>query len=263
MPEPIVCPACGHEQPPAGVCEKCGIHIKKFLEELAAELLLEGIDEIGEADPAGEVEKKGSAYSKSSMILREFGLDPAKTRMGFKLRIRRIALTFFRLMVTGLIVSPVYAMFLSGAGILWYLYLETHVGKTYFKAFQENAQLIINVLDRNLWFFSAQLTGLAVLVCLGIGVVIRLSFIMRFLYDGRGLFFRFPVWGTLSVFCTCPVIARCFHFNLQTAMILMIFPTLSLFSVCFRLSAYLFPELTITEWIRSIRKMVRYRRMMK
>ena len=128
--------------------------------------------------------------------------------------------------------------------MIWNLYLSTPMGKQFFFSFEERAQIITDIIDKDAVYFSIELTITAFIICLLISVISQILYIARYLYHSRGLFGKIILWALPMTAVVAIYIQSVYEFgNWITAYAASLVPTLCLFSGCFKFSSELLPEI--------------------
>lgn len=126
----------------------------------------------------------------------------------------------------------------------WYLFKSTDVGQAYAEQFYYNYQMTNDVLNRNIYDLSINLTITSFVICFLVSSVCQIFFISRYLYSGRGNFSRIIFFGLPLTYIVATYIMPTNEFNnMDSAFIVAVIPTLCVFMGCFRLSEKLLPEL--------------------
>ncbi|OGP88940.1 MAG: hypothetical protein A2031_03440 [Deltaproteobacteria bacterium RBG_19FT_COMBO_43_11] len=125
----------------------------------------------------------------------------------------------------------------------WYLFKSTNVGQVYAEQFYYNYQMTNDVLDRNVFDLSIDLTITSFVICFLVSSFCQIFFISRYLYSGRGSFTRIIFLGLPLTYIVAAYIMPVHEFNnMDTAFIMAVIPTFCVFMGCFRLSEKLLPE---------------------
>ena len=126
----------------------------------------------------------------------------------------------------------------------WYLFKSTDVGQAYAEKLYYNYQITNDVLNRNIYDLSINLTITSFVICFLASSVCQIFFISRYLYSGRGIFSRIIFFGLPLTYIVAIYIMPVNKFNnMDSAFIVAVIPTLCVFMGCFRLSEKLLPEL--------------------
>ncbi|MBF0119469.1 MAG: hypothetical protein HQK79_11580 [Desulfobacterales bacterium] len=134
--------------------------------------------------------------------------------------------------------------FLYFCNMLWSNYSATTVGQYFFKYYSEYAEIICNILNNNLIYFSAKITLISFIVCLIIGSVLRFLHILSYFYQHMGFLTRLFLWGLPLTAGVAWVVQSEYKFDhLASAYAVSLIPTEFLFSGCFLFVCELLPEL--------------------
>ncbi len=138
----------------------------------------------------------------------------------------------------------IYIIILYCAKYLWYLFNSTVVGHTYAEHFYYNYKITNDVLSRNIYDLSINITVTSFIICFLVSALCQLFFISRYLYSGRGSFSRIIFLGLPLTYVVAIYIMPVYEFsNIETAFMVALVPTLCVFMECFNLSDQYIPEL--------------------
>jgi len=167
----ITCPKCGHQQVKAADCLKCGIVFDKFQEKNKKSI----------HNQYSDVHQKASLPGSG-------GISPGHTRKGpnpanhltqhihgLKEKTRRFRDELFQLIVR-IVLTYVFftGLFWLTKGT-WFLYGETHMGNIYRTYFIKKAHFTSELLSLSPLKASFEITLLALLSCLLIGLIPTLT----------------------------------------------------------------------------------------
>lgn len=137
---------------------------------------------------------------------------------------------------------------------LWFTYISTPTGERFIMHFGSRADAIERVLTQRLFFLSLYVNVVAVKVCLVGAVAGRLFFVLRYLYEYRGLWGRIPFWGLPCTTLTAYITSVAYDLDWIPTLVLSAISILLLLSPCIRLVSGLLPEIK-TIW-RSISSLI-------
>jgi hypothetical protein len=128
--------------------------------------------------------------------------------------------------------------------IMWSFYIETPVGQRFTADFPEKTRMIVDVLSRMSIPLILQVTLIAFFMCLGISAVCQVCHVTRRFYQPRGLFGKVFVWGLLLTAAVAAYIRSVIGIsNWGSAYAVALIPTMCIFSICFKASDDLLPEI--------------------
>lgn len=246
----MVCPSCGVRQAKAHDCVACGADVECFLAEMMEEALAPDIEETVEESPREEAATPMG--KKTLMFLEEAGIDGKKYKRAISKWYRKLV---YLLLETALFFTVAWLFFaglLYVSGILWRLYIETHIGQTYLIHFRDDAQVLFDLTGRDPLMFSLELTAVSIAVCLAVGAVCRLCFLTRIFFDASGFFQRNLVWGPILAILCSLAIKTVLGTEWIYAFVLAIVPAFFQFGVCMRLTGHMLPELDIAAFFEKI-----------
>lgn len=137
-----------------------------------------------------------------------------------------------------------YIIILYYAKSWWYLFISTGVGQAYAEQFYYNYQITNDVLNRNIFDLSINLSITSFVICFLLSSLCQIFFISRYLYEGIGYFSRIIFFGLPLTYIVATYFISINEFNnMNSAFIVVVIPTLCVFMGCFRLSEKLLPEL--------------------
>jgi hypothetical protein len=135
-------------------------------------------------------------------------------------------------------------VFMYTCKMAWFVYISTPVGKKFLNTFPMKAQNIIDILNRELIFFSIQLTLKAFIICLAISALCQVFHMARYFYQPRGFVMKIILWGLPLTAIVAIHIQDAFGLKqLGPAYIVALVPTLCVFSGCFKFAYELLPEI--------------------
>jgi len=127
--------------------------------------------------------------------------------------------------------------------MLWYLYIETPVGKLFIQVNPDKTSAILEILSVNYLTFIPELTGISFLVCITVSILFRFLHINRHFYLSLGMPGKIFFWGgPLSWLVGCCIQQKYTINSLGTLIFVSAFPTLIIFMSCFKVSNALIPE---------------------
>ncbi len=143
-----------------------------------------------------------------------------------------------------IITAIIYIVLLYLSKMLWGIYISTPMGKQFFFSSGETAQIIIDLLERDVVHFSVELTITAFIICLLISAIAQVFYVARFLYHSRDLFGKILFWGLPMTAVVAVYVQSIYEFDSWiTAFAAAFVPTLSVFTGCFKFSNELLPEI--------------------
>jgi len=126
---------------------------------------------------------------------------------------------------------------------LWFTYISTPTGEHFTMHFDSRAHAIERLLSQRLFFLSLYLNVTAVKVCLVGGVVGRLFFLVRYLYEYRGFWGQMLFWGLPCATFTAYITVVSYDLDRIPALVLSAISILLLLNPCIRLVSGLLPEI--------------------
>ena len=126
---------------------------------------------------------------------------------------------------------------------LWFTYTSTPTGERFILHFGSRADAIERLLTQRLFFLSLYVNVMAVKVCLVGAVVGRLFFLVRYLYEYRGLWGRMLFWGLPCAGLTAYITSVSYDLYWIPTLVLSAISILLLLSPSIRLVSGLLPEI--------------------
>ena len=126
---------------------------------------------------------------------------------------------------------------------LWFTYISTPTGEHFIVHFGSRADSIERLLSQRLFFLSLYVNVTAVKVCLVGGVVGRLFFLVRYLYEYRGFWGRMLFWGLPCAIFTACINSVSYDLHRIPTLVLSAISILLLLNPCIRLVSGLLPEI--------------------
>jgi hypothetical protein len=156
----------------------------------------------------------------------------------FELAMESIILVVFTIALNSLL--------LNLAKMFWYSYKSTQVGLVFLQKFGNKYQFFVEILNRELWRVSFDITIAAFIFCLVISSGCQLLYAARFFHCAKSFLHKLIYWGLpLTV-----LVSYCFYLWPMyptkwwgNAYILYLFSTLCVFNLCFKISDKLIPEI--------------------
>lgn len=143
------------------------------------------------------------------------------------------------------IVVILYTGVLYLVGFLWTTYIETPMGQRFLSLHMVEMALIESLQDRNFFMLSFQVSFIVIKVCLVVGAVGQLFFLIRYLYDGRGFFGHLILWGIPCAALATIAIYRTYEIGWMASFLLGLVPSVVLFNYCLKFTSELVPEIFI------------------
>jgi len=125
----------------------------------------------------------------------------------------------------------------------WFSYTSTPTGERFIMHFGSRADAIQRLLTQRLFFLSLYVNVMAVKVCLVGAVVGRLFFLVRYLYEYRGLWGRMLFWGLPCASFTAYITSVSYDLDWIPALVLSAISILLLLNPSIRLVSGLLPEI--------------------
>jgi len=141
--------------------------------------------------------------------------------------------------------------------MFWELYAYTPVGEQFLEMYPGISLAISDLLDFDVVTFSFEITVRTFISCLLISAVFQLVYILRYFYLPRKMLGRFILFGVPLTLVLARYIQESYGLEYwDVAFAATLFPTLILFSGCFRFSHEHIPEIgdVITDVAGIVRK---------
>ena len=160
-----------------------------------------------------------------------------------------------RLVLLLVVTTGVNAGFIFFIRMFWHAYMSTPTGQKFAVIFAGEAEIISDMVSRDIGRLSFELSMIAFAVILTVGIACRLLHIMRYLYIPRGVFGRFALWGLPITAAVAIVLQnkmgitswRCSYFFAFV-------PTMCLFFACFGMIYRFIPEIgDILQWTKNVK----------
>lgn len=178
----------------------------------------------------------------------------------FRIWLRNLIYSVIEIIILFTATAVLMGTLLSFIKALWYLYLETPVGRKYTAKFSVLTTHVMSELVRkDLVLFSLEITACALITCLMVSATIQLLAVRRYFYEGRGLTNRM-VWIALFSAGSAFNLARISQIEWSTAVAISILPSLCLFASCLAIAAKLLPELTIVGTFKITKRLINFMR---
>jgi len=117
---------------------------------------------------------------------------------------------------------------------LWFTYMSTPVGERFIMLFGSRADAIERLLSQTLLSLSLSISVMALKVCLVGAVVGRLFFLVRYLYEYRGLWAKALFWGLPCAGITAYITSVSYDLDWIPALVLSAICILLLLNPCIR-----------------------------
>lgn len=141
------------------------------------------------------------------------------------------------------VVSVAYMAILYVCKILWNLYLSTQTGQMFVAYFPEEAAGTSQLLQMDLIILSIWITFYSFVISISAGALCRLLYLTRYLYDPFGFLGRTIACGLPLAAFVALYIQPLYGFPLwDTTFMVVLLPTLSVYSRCFDYAERLLPE---------------------
>jgi hypothetical protein len=137
-----------------------------------------------------------------------------------------------------------YAALLYIVNLCWMLYIETPLGKRFLALQIIDIGTVEGLQAENFLELSIEVSLTVVTVCLVFGAVSQVFLLIRYLYEGRGLWYRFMMWGIPCIALTAAVISRTYGIGPVASSLLALPPTMVLFPRCLRYPNGLLPDIS-------------------
>jgi hypothetical protein len=178
----------------------------------------------------------------------------------FRIWLRNLIYSVIEIIILFTATAVLMGTLLSFIKALWYLYLETPVGRKYTAKFSVLTTHVMSELVRkDLVLFSLEITACALITCLMVSATIQLLAVRRYFYEGRGLTNRM-VWIALFSAGSAFNLANISQIEWSTAVAISILPSLCLFASCLAIAAKLLPELTIVGTFKITKRLINFMR---
>lgn len=155
---------------------------------------------------------------------------------------RNVVEGFFALLLSGVISWLALAGFLYLGRMLWFLYIETPVGRTFVSHYGAIADPIFALSRLNPFSFSLSICTEALKACFLISAGCRFLSITRFFFMSRGLFVRVFFWGVMCAALTTYGLSGWLKLHWQGAFALGLIPSIILAGRCFEVASQILPE---------------------
>ena len=251
----LICLHCNFEQNRAAECVRCGIIIDKYRDKKPPPSSEQAETRPGKAEsadlsPAEEISEK--TITDYTWLLQK--IIPSKLEYLFRNIFTRrnpfykyLANFLDVIIQAGLLVlatTIICIVFMYMCKMTWSVYIATPVGKKFLNMFPVKAQNIVDILNRELIFFSIQLTLKAFIICLVTSALCQVFHIARYLYQPRGFVMKVILWGLPLTALVAIHIQDAFGLKqLGPAYVVALVPTLCVFSGCFKFTYELLPEI--------------------
>ena len=138
----------------------------------------------------------------------------------------------------------VFIVILYVCKILWNLYLSTHMGQMFITLFPDEAASTSQLLQMDLVLLSIWITIYSSLISLGVGAIFRLIYLNGYLYKPFGFLGKTIACGLPLTALVAFYVQPLYNFPAwDTTFLLVLLPTLSVYSRCFDYAEKLLPEL--------------------
>lgn len=143
-----------------------------------------------------------------------------------------------------------YGLVLYLVKAMWYLYLDTFIGRSYAQIFPHNAAGISEILEDNPFKIAVRFAASAFVFSLAVGAVSRFSTALRFFYDPYGELMHFTCWGT-PVAVALTFINKSYFaiYSWGCSFFFTVVPAFFLFRKCFEYCQRLLPEMDDLKFI--------------
>ena len=142
------------------------------------------------------------------------------------------------LTITGLTAGILYML-----AMLWEVYTATPMGQHFIAFFPDQAWDVYDLFDQNLLEFALKITGQSFFICLIGGVAGQVTGLIRLLYRPFGKGLRVILWGfPLTAIVASNIQTMCGMELFETALAVVLLPTLGIFSACVQFAEDLLPE---------------------
>lgn len=127
---------------------------------------------------------------------------------------------------------------------LWNTYLYTNIGQNYSVLNPESVQIVSDIFSPQVGILSITITFYSFTVCSCVGVIFQFFHIIRNAYSPRSIIEQLLIFGLPISFVVAFLLYQ-LHIapSIIVGFVWAVFPTLSLFANCFRLSECLIPEI--------------------
>ncbi|MEN6374256.1 MAG: hypothetical protein ABFD75_05645 [Smithella sp.] len=145
-----------------------------------------------------------------------------------------------------------YILILYFFKYLWFLFISAPVGQAYAEYFSYSYRISNDVLNTNFINLAIKLTVSSFIICLIIGSICQLFLIIRYFYSNRGLFVKIVFFGLPLAYMVAAFMRYVYHFDdMDTAFMIVLFPTLCVFTEGFTIAEKYVPELVDIIFILS------------
>jgi hypothetical protein len=178
----------------------------------------------------------------------------------FRIWLRNLIYSMIEIVILFTATAVLMGILLSFTKALWYLYLETPVGRKYTANFSVlTTHVLSELVRRDLVLFSIEIAACALITCLMVSATIQLLAVRRYFYEGRGLVNRM-VWIALFSASSAHNLTNISQIEWSIAVAISILPSLCLFASCLAIAAKLLPELTIVGIFKMTKRLINFMR---
>lgn len=154
-----------------------------------------------------------------------------------------------------LFIMMLFIALLYGVKTFWFFFSATAVGQSFAQEFPHRADILRDIIYRNIVLLSATATLKAFAVCLTIAAIAQLLHIARFFYSARNIFYKILFWGLpLTVVVAFFVKKDTGLATQDTALVVSLIPTLCVFTGCFRFAENVIPLIYVKSAINEIER---------
>ena len=141
-----------------------------------------------------------------------------------------------------LIVTVGLLVLLYGSRVLWNLYLQTHIGQEFCLYYAGQAEAINAMFADNLLLLAWDVSTSAFLTCLTVAALCQVLHLTRYFYLSRGFFGKLLCFGVPLSFLVSLDFQGLGYMTRESAIGLVLIPTLCMFTYCFKFTLDLLPE---------------------